>query len=330
MKRDRDRTRPVVDGSRRRFTRSLGLAAGLILPGRGLLATMLRDQKLERITHSTFVMGQIANVTVLHPDPVEAREGITAVFQEFRRLERSMSVYDPASEVSSINRMAGRDAVEVSADLLAVVSGAAAAYRRSGGALDITVEPLEKLWGFRGERSVRPSDREVARSLDVVGMDRLTIEGRRVGLTRHGAAIDLGGVAVGYALDRAREILAGRGIERALIELSGDYYAIGAPTDSPEGWEIGIVDPRFEEEVVQTVRIRDQGLSTSGNYATTVVFDAKSYGHIFNPERGYPADRILSATVIAPTGFLADAYSTALFVRGETSILPEGCRGVMI
>jgi len=330
MKRDNDHSRSAVDRSRRSFTRSLGLAVGLALPGRGLLATMLRDEKLERISHSTFVMGQVANVTILHPDPVEGRRAVTAVFDEFRRLERSMSVFDPTSEVSAINRAAGHDSIEVSADLLALLVATVEAHRRSAGALDITVEPLERLWGFRGERPSRPTDREVADALDVVGMNRLTIEGSRVGLMCRGAAIDLGGVAVGYALDRARGVLAGRGIERALVELSGDYYAVGAPSGSLPGWEIGIVDPRDEERIIETVHIRDQGLSTSGNYASTVVFDAKSYGHIFNPSHGYPADRLLSATVIAPTGFVADAYSTALFVRGDVGILPEGCRAVMV
>jgi thiamine biosynthesis lipoprotein len=143
-------------------------------------------------------------------------------------------------------------------------------------------------------------------------------------------SLDLGGVAVGYALDRAAAMLRAMGIESALIELSGDYYAIGSPAGSSRGWEIGVLDPRSEGAVLETLYIRNQALSTSGNYANTVVYDARSYGHIFDPSAGYPSDRLLSATVVAPTAFEADAFSTALFVAGDRSILPEGSRSILL
>jgi thiamine biosynthesis lipoprotein len=322
----------IPDVSRRRFTKALGFAAaGLALPARSLFASMLRDNRLELVRHSTFVMGQIANVSVLHHDVPHARQAITAVFDEFRRLESLMSVFDAGSELSRVNAAAGREAVAVSPDTLAVISGAVDAAKRSRGALDITINPLERLWGFRDlTRSARPSDVEVERALQAVGIEHLKIEGASVGLAKGGMSLDLGGVAVGFALDRAAAILKREGIGSALIELSGDYYALGAPAESSRGWEIGIVDPRREGAILRSVHITNQALSTSGNYANTVVFNAKSYGHIFDPADGFPSERLLSATVIAPTGFEADAYSTALFVSGDRSMLPEGSRGIVL
>jgi thiamine biosynthesis lipoprotein len=233
--------------------------------------------------------------------------------------------------VSAINRAAGRESVKASPEMIELLGKSAGASARSRDALDITVNPLLSLWGFRGEpRSVRPSDREVKDALASVGIDGLKIEGESVGLLRAGASIDLGGVAVGYALDRTAAMLRREGIASALIELSGDFHAIGAPPESSRGWEIGVQDPRHEGAIFRTLHVRDQALSTSGNYANTVVYNARSYGHIFDPSRGLPAERLLSATVVAPTAFEADAYSTALFVSGDRAMLPAGSSSVLL
>jgi thiamine biosynthesis lipoprotein len=318
--------------SRRTFVKALGVAAaGLAFPVRALMAGFPGDSKLHPVRHSTFVMGQIANVTIFHADAAHARESVTAVFNELRRLEKVMSVFDPESELSAVNRAAGRAAIPVSADLRDVIARSTLIASGTRDALDITVNPLLGLWGFRDNaRSTPPTDAEVAGALSLVGISGVRIEGDSVGLTKAGASIDLGGVAVGFALDRIAAMLRSRGIASALLELSGDFYAIGAPPESRHGWEIGIEDPRHAGGIWKRVFIRDQALSTSGNYASTVVFNAKSYGHIFDPSRGFPADRLLSATVIAPTAFQADGYSTALFVSGDSSMLPAGARGLLL
>lgn len=324
--------RHTVGIARRGFVKALGLAAaGLALPGGGVLRAMVRDHGAEVVRHSTFLMGQITNVTIVTSDAPHARRVVTLMFDELRRLEGLFSVYDPASQASAVNRSAGRSAVPAAPELVELLEHARSVARATRGALDITVEPLMRLWGFHGvHRKARPTDREVHRVLDAVGIDALAIEGDAVGLTRPGAAIDLGGVAVGYALDRAAAIARREGITSALIEMSGDFHAIGAPPGSERGWEIGIQDPVRRDALCATRHIRDAGLSTSGNYANTVVYHARKYGHILDPHRGLPAHRVHSATVIAPTATLADAYSTALFVAADRSILPAGCSGLLV
>jgi thiamine biosynthesis lipoprotein len=322
----------TLPATRRAFVKALGLAAaGAALPGKRMLAAILGDHRLELVRHTTFVMGQVANVTIYHPDAPHARRVVTAIFDELRRLESLMSVFDEGSQLSAINRSAGRDAVAVSSELVELIASAAGIARRTGGALDVTVNPLLELWGFRGAgRSMRPSDREVRSALDAVGIDGVRIEGRSIGLAREGASIDLGGVAVGYALDRVAAIARREGIASALLELSGDFYAIGAPPESSKGWEIGIEDPRRHDGIRKRLHVADGALSTSGNYASTVVYNAHAYGHIFDPARGFPAERLLSATVTAPTALEADAYSTALFVGGDRRVLPQGSTAYIV
>lgn len=275
-------------------------------------------------------MGQVATATLLHHHREVARQTVNALFAEFRRLEGIMSVYDPQSEVSAINRNAGGQSIRVSPDLLAIVEATQRTSAASNGALDITVEPLLRLWGFHQPSLKKPTDQQIQTALEVVGMKFLHCHAGEVGLLRQGASLDLGGVAVGYALDQAAAILQGAGVNAGLVEISGDYVAIGAPADEPKGWEIGIVDPANNDEILQSVFLRNQALSTSGNYATTVAYEAVNYGHIFDPNTGKPAGRINSATVIAPTATASDAWSTAVFVAGNQHQLPADCSAMIV
>lgn len=316
--------------NRRNFTTTLALAtAGALLPKSRAFAALL-DNRLHHVHHSTIVMGQVATMTLVHQDREVARRTVNAVFDEFRRLERMMSVYDSESEISALNRAAGKNNVAVSPEMLSIIETAQRASVASHGALDITVEPLLRLWGFRQPSPAKPTDQQILSALDVVGMKFIQRQGGTIGLLKEGGAVDLGGVAVGYALDQAASIVKQAGISAGLIEISGDYIAIGTPVDEPKGWEIGIVDPTNVNEIVQSVFLRDQALSTSGNYATTVVYEAMNYGHIFDPNTGKPAEAINSATVIAPTATLSDLWSTAVFVAGHQRQLPDDCLAIIV
>lgn len=316
--------------NRRNFTTTLALAtAGALLPKSQAFAALL-DNRLYHVRHSTIVMGQVATITLVHQDREVARHTVNTVFDEFRRLERMMSVYDSESEISALNRSAGRNNVAVSPEMLSIVETAQRASVASNGALDITVEPLLRLWGFRQPSPAKPTDQQILSALNVVGMKFIQCQGGTIGLLKEGGAIDLGGIAVGYALDQAASIVKQAGISAGLIEISGDYVAIGTPADEPRGWEIGIIDPSNVNEVVRSVFLRDQALSTSGNYATTVVYEAINYGHIFDPSTGKPAGIINSATVVAPTATLSDMWSTAVFVAGHPRQLPEDCVAIIV
>lgn len=307
-----------MDMGRRRVMKGmLGGTAALMLPGDRVFSQVLGDHRLVEVSHSTFVMGQIANVTLFVHDRTLGANAATAIFEEFRRLERGLSIYDERSDVARLNAAAGRESVNVGPELLAILQSVLEISYALDGSLDLTIEPLMRLWGFRGDRGPNPpTDAEIVHALSRVGHQNILLERGAVGLAQSGCAIDLGGVAVGYALDRAAAIARRMGVERGLIELSGDYYAIGSPPDA-DGWTIGLEDPRVAYGLWGAPTIRDQGLSTSGNYNTVVVYNAHRFGHIMDPSLGEPSRSHLSTTVIAPTAFQADTLSTAYFVSGE-------------
>ena len=311
--------------SRRDFVKVLlGASAAAMLPAR--MARAAAREGLVPVRHSTFVMGQMATITAYGAPAQELREAITAAFDALRRVDVLMSVFSQSSDVGRINLAAGRDEVGVDPWTGDLLRSSIAFSQRTGGAFDPTVEPLMRAWGFRDSRATMPTERELEGARDALGVGHLHVSTVQqtcpVALDRESSKIDLGGIAVGFAIDRAVAVMRARGVQCALIDVSGDLYAIGAPPDAT-GWKVGIVDPRNPERIITECTIRDQALSTSGNYATVVMYNAIKYGHIMNPRDGYPAHEIASATVIAPTALAADALSTGVFVNPAISV-PEG------
>lgn len=311
--------------SRRTFVKLLlgGAAAAMLpLPGKARGA----QSKEGAVRHSTFVMGQLATITAFGaPEPV-LREAINDAFAALRRVDALMSVFSETSDIGKINAFAGKKEIEVDPWTIEAVTAAIDFAKRTNGVFDPTVEPLMRVWGFREPRSAKPSDREIAIALDAVGIQRLAISPMGpiglIALATPNAKLDLGGIAVGFAVDRAAACLKSHGVTCALIDVSGDLYAIGAPPDS-NGWQVGIVDPLHTDSIITTLTIRDQALCTSGNYESFVEYDAQKFGHVLDLHNGYPAHALSSATVIAPTTIMADALSKPAFVdRGF--VLPEG------
>jgi thiamine biosynthesis lipoprotein len=242
-------------------------------------------------------------------------------FREIRRLERLFSIFRADSEISRVNRAAGDTAVRVDAEVVQLLERAREYSTATGGKVDVTIDPLMRLWGFREEghgRRCIPTDPEIDRAIDCVGFKNLILDtnANTVGLAKRGAALDLGGIAVGYAVDRAASIIRECGIQSAFINHSGDAYAIGTPPDS-DGWEVVIPHPLQPSEPFVRRRLSDRAISTSGNYEKFVLLDGVRWGHIVDPLSGWPADKLLGMTVIAPDANTADAFSTGLFCMNQ-------------
>ncbi len=205
------------------------------------------------------------------------------------------------------------------ADLLGVIQTARAYHAVTAGAFDVTIGPLLELYGFfRGEDSAAyPDDRTIAGTLSAIGDGNIVIDSARssVGLTHPRARIDLGGIGVGHALDRATLVLRDRGVESALLNHSGDIVAVGAPPGG-EGWEIGIQDPANPRGTIASFNLRDRAVSTSGNYENFITTDRGRIGHILDPLTGRPAAARLSVSVFADSSAAADALSTGFFAGG--------------
>ena len=263
-------------------------------------------------------MGTVVDLTIWTADRAGAEQAARAVFDEFRRLEALMSTWIEDSEVSRINRAAGRKAVPVSDEVLAVIQTAQAVAKKSGGAFDITVGAYRGLWKFDEDLDgTLPTDEQVAARRKKTGWRGVVVNPRRktVKLRRRGMAINLGGIGKGYAVDRAVALLRDRGFSDFIIQAGGDLYVSGTKGD--QGWRVGIRDPRGARDATFALtEIEDRTFSTSGDYERYMVSGGVRYHHILDPRTGQPARRSRSVTVMAPDALTADAWSTALFVLG--------------
>lgn len=280
-----------------------------------------REQCVHR---TTFAMGTMVSIQAYDADVRLVHHAINKAFDEVRRFDALFSVYNAESEISKINNLAGKDDYPVSGETMELISHALSFAQTTNGMFDCTVEPLMRLWGFRNEAQQLvhiPPKREINKILDAVGYQHISINHReqRIGLLKQGAAIDLGGIAVGYTVDRMAAILRREGISSAFINHSGDVYAIGSPPDNV-GWPVVVPSPEKHSEHAYTTILRDQAMSTSGSQEKFVSIEGKRYCHIIDVTSGMPTASIKSVSVIAPTSLLADVYSTTFFVDGPQSL----------
>jgi thiamine biosynthesis lipoprotein len=253
-------------------------------------------------------------------------EVVNQAFEEIDRLDAQMSNYKPESEISALNREAARQAVMVEPALFALIQDSLRYSRETNGAFDITVGPLMRAWGFfRGQGRV-PTRGELAQVMERIGYGHvhLDAERREVRFDRQGIELDLGGIAKGYAVDRAVGILRENGVTAALVSSgTSSLYALGAPPGE-RGWKVNIRDPFEARKVGDVVWLKNYSLSASGSYEKFFTVGGKTYAHIMDPRTGRPVENMLSSAVLAPQTTESDALSTAFFVLG-----PEAGRGYL-
>jgi thiamine biosynthesis lipoprotein len=238
--------------------------------------------------------------------------------EEIQHIDQQMSLYINTSDVCWINANASTEPVQVEPGLFSLLKAAAEYNAETNGAFDITVGPLLRAWGFfAGERHV-PTDEELRAALESVGLShvRLDDETRTVSFDQAGVEIDLGGIAKGYAVDCAAQVLKKCGGTTALVNGgTSSVYALGAPPGE-DGWTVGVQNPKDATKMIDTILLKDAALSTSGSYEKFFKVGDELYCHILDPRTGYPVQGMLSATAIAPTATASDALSTAFFVLG--------------
>lgn len=288
------------------------LAAGAVLLAPGSLRRRRAPHFVERWS---WAMGQPIHLRLFHESEDRGYEAAAAVFAELRRIEARLSVFDDASDLAELNRQAGRGWFRADRDLLEVLTAAERFRRLTGGGFNVAVEPLMRVWGFRERRQAPPGARELAEAELAVRSAVVELDEGRIRLPASHTRLDCGGIAVGYGLDRGRQILEHHGVSAALLDVSGDLLGIGAPPGEA-AWAADIVDPRAEGAILTTAWLRDQSLATSANTVAVVRLGARLVGHVMDPHTSAPADRLLQASVLARTGIEADALSTAMLVTG--------------
>lgn len=267
------------------------------------------------------IMGTFLQVTVYRSDRELAQQDLRAVYEQIVDIDERMSLYRDESELSLLNARAGTGPIAVSGKLMEVIATAAEFHAVSGGAFDITVTPLVDLWGFYDfSGSSVPPPELLEQRLVSVGMNRVIVDADAGTIDLpDGVSLDLGGVAKGYAVDLAMEVLEQRGTPAAMVDLGGNIAVLGEPTDV-DGWWIGIRHPRQEGGLIASVRLESgQAVATSGDYERFFETGGDRYSHILDPRTGMPVRGVLAVTVVAARAMVADALSTAAFVLGAES-----------
>ena len=243
---------------------------------------------------------------------------VEEAFDEVDRIDRLMSHYKADSPLSRINREAASHPVTVEPELFDFIADAMRYNRESGGAFDITVGPLMKAWGFfRGEGHLPPAA-ELAAARRLVGRGHviLDLDARTIRFDAPGVELDLGGIAKGYAVDRAIRVLAERHVAAALVSSGGStVYGLGAPPGRA-GWDVTIQDPIDSGKAGLTVTLKDRALSIAGRSEKWFESGGVRYSHIMDPRTGWPVQGVLAVAVRTRTGTTGDALDDAFFVMG--------------
>lgn len=269
--------------------------------------------RLFEIKESRDLMGTIVTITIYDSNKKLANEATNTAFSEISRIENLLSNFKNDSEVSILNRE--KEIESPSEDLLLNIQKAIYYSELSDGAFDITVQPILDLYKESFSVNKRsPTDEEINEELKKVDYKKIKIGENRISINKD-QKITLGGIAKGYAVDKAINILKQNGIKYALVNAGGDMRAVGKKYGSVD-WSIALANPRDKNKHITLIKLSDKAVVTSGDYER--FFDEnKKFHHIVNPKTGYSATELISVTILADNAFDADAISTAVFVLGR-------------
>lgn len=274
-----------------------------------LSVVIIQKYRLKPLKQIEMIMGTLVEVTVIPANEKAIREA----FEALKKVDALMSTYKEDSEISILNR---EGKAQVSEETLEVIEDAIKFSNLTDGAFDITCRPLINLWKKAKKEEKVPTEEEMEEAISLVGYQRIILEGNQIRLEKEGMQIDLGGIAKGYAVDKAIEALEKNSIKRALVNAGGDLYALG--TD-PQGkkWQIGVQDPREEDKIIDIMKVKDKAVATSGDYRRYFTLEGKRFSHIVNPKTGLTVQDVpMSVTIIGPDATTTDALSTGVFVLG--------------
>jgi thiamine biosynthesis lipoprotein len=278
-----------------------------------------KQPDLLRVEGSVDAMGTAFSIVAYGQDRGRLQSAVSQGLEEARRLDEMLSNYKPSSEWSMVNRTAADGPVHITPELFQLLAACIEYSRESEGAFDITVGPLMKVWGFYKGTGHLPHRAEVRGALNMIGYQNILLDAATgtVRFAKPGLELDPGGIGKGYAVDRIAQILKENGVEKALISGGGSsIYAIGAPPNE-KGWKVDIKNPKNTQESVETMYLKDESMSTSGNYEKFFYAEGTMYSHIMDPRTGYPSQGMLSTSVIAPRTLDSEAWTKPYYILGR-------------
>lgn len=262
------------------------------------------------------LMDTLVSITIYAAEePPDWHKHVDDAFGAIDEIDKLTSSYNDTSEVGQLNLKAGLDSVHVSPETLEIIQQAVKVSELSDGAFDVTVWPLKKLWGFGFENPHIPDDKLIAEKKNLVDYRNILIEAANIYLIKKGMGVDLGGIAKGYAVDHAVDILNKYNYKDFLVEAGGDLRAVAGELSRGHR-KIWIRHPRNRKQFFGYIELDEGAVATSGDYERFFEENGQRYHHILNPVTGYPSRPCVSVTIVAASTALADAYSTAVFVLG--------------
>ncbi len=273
--------------------------------------------------HSPSIMGTETAIEVV----VEARhqaagkDALRAAEAALRSVESAMSIWLGTSELSRLNASEPGVLVPLSLQTVSLLHTSRQFCSISEGAFDATCLPISRLWKQAESEGVEPSSEKMRAALRISGWRWFRLHDRAAEKLIGGPAVDLGGIAKGYAVDQAVEAMRKTGALGAMVQCGGEIRVFGKPGDS-ENWRIAVRNPfrSREDESFGTLEIQQGAISTSGNYERYFTVNGRRYSHIVDPRTGRPVDTVPQVTVFAASATKSDGWSTALTVLGPAGL----------
>lgn len=284
------------------------------------VVSLAAGPKSVKIERNVYAMGTEYTMDLYGANSTKLAGAAEQASEEVKRIDQLLSNYIPDSELSKVNREAYEHPVTVSPELFSLLQQCMTDSRESQGSFDITVGPLMKVWGFYKGSGRLPHRAEIRTALNQIGYQNVELDDahRSVRFKKAGMSLDPGGIGKGYAVDKMAFVLRKNGVTSALISGGGSsIYGIGAPPDDSRGWYIRIRDPKNEKKTAAEIYLKDNSVSTSGNYEKFFFAEGKLYSHIMDPRTGYPAEGMLSVSVIAPRTLDSEIWAKPYYILGR-------------
>ncbi|WP_228855300.1 FAD:protein FMN transferase [Desulfomarina profundi] len=308
------KTETQIDQKRRSFLKlsgllGLGAASAALLPAESAEA-FLFNKKEYKVTKTRLAMGTFVAMTAIHPSRDEAEHAIGLAFEEIDRLNSLLTKFDADSPIGQLNRVGKLEGAPE--EVLELVARSLYFHRETGGAFDITVNPLIDLYKKDFAEGKIPDSTQIEAALKLVGTEKLRFHSGTIEFTDSDMSITLDGIAKGYIVDRASDVLRKNGIGNHLINAGGDIRTSGTAAKG-RPWTVAVQDPNKTKEYPDIITMKDGAIATSGNYE--IYYDReKLFHHIIDSRTGLSPQLSTSVTVMAPTVMDADALSTSVFV----------------
>ena len=291
--------------------------AGLILLS--LLGGCQKNENTYRTQGEVF--GTAVEISIFGESEARSSVLATAVLNEFDRLHQKFHAWQPSALTALNDSIARGKPYQADAEMVELLQAATSLAEKSDNTFNPAIGHLIRLWGFQSSDITPhgPSPAEVKRWVDAnPRMTDLVFDGTRISSRNSAVMLDMGGIAKGYALDRAAQILRAEHVDAALINIGGNILAIGQPGERP--WRVGVQDPRGEGMVASVALHDNEAIGTSGDYQRFFMKDGKRRPHIIDPKTGEPIDLVASVTIItsggADTGTRSDGHTKPLFIVG--------------